>query len=191
THAMVGSKEWAVMDEVVEVVDFRGCYTRKTTRCAPVGDLPFCVRNDQIDRWTDTNDHSAPIRLCPKNPRRSLRRLRPGQEAHRETDDQYHRDADRIMPEIRHAASRGMKGEDDDEEDAADEASERPVPVRALERQRQHEHTQQRPVENRSDAVHDLDQRSKLYGHVRHDAGDDAPECDREPRYQRSEEHTS
>src|SRR6266536_2445369 len=96
-----GSKEWAVMDEVVEVVDFRSCYTKKTTRCARVGDLPFCVRNDQIDRWTDTNDHRPHIRLCPKNPGRSLRRLRWGQQTHRETDDQDHRDADRIMPEIR------------------------------------------------------------------------------------------
>ena len=74
----------------------------------------------------------------------------------------------------------GLNANAIDEEDAAQQADEGAVPVRAAHRERQDEHAEQRAVEDRSDPVHDLDQRSELHGHVRDDAGDDAPEGDGE-----------
>ena len=64
--------------------------------------------------------------------------------------------------------------------DAAEQPDERAVAVGPLEGQREHEDAEQRAVEDRTDAVDDLDQRSELHGDVRDDAGDEAPEGDGE-----------
>ena len=57
-----------------------------------------------------------------------------------------------------------------------------PVPVRPPEPEREDEHAEQRAVEDRSEPVHHLDERSELHGEVRHDARDRTPERGRDAR---------
>ncbi len=66
--------------------------------------------------------------------------------------------------------------------DPGDQSDERTGAVRAPESEREDEHAEQRAVEDRSEPVHHLDERSELHGEVRHDARDRTPERGRDAR---------
>ena len=112
----------------------------------------------------------------------------PGQDLHagalatgfviRLTSDADHDDgdhADRVVPQKRDAAGRGWSATTATTAMPAISPTNAPVPVGALEPERQHEHAEERPVEERPEAVHHLDERAEPGRIHRHDAGERAP----------------
>ena len=91
-------------------------------------------------------------------------RGRSRQQADSQADDEDDHHPERVVPEERDVPSSPDETRTATPGNAGEQADERAVAVRAPEQQREDEHAEQRPVEKRSEAVHDLDERPEPRG---------------------------
>ena len=185
------------VDHLARVLRARWCRSRRSVldgsrrrRAAPARPIRRCTRAADDDEVVARGGWRAAAPVASSSARSPSaatiesscglwHAASPVDQAHQQADDHHDDDADRIVPEKRDAAGRGVKRERRDDRHAGQQADERAVPVARLNAERQDEDAEQRPVEERPEPVDDLDQRPEAGGVDRDDAGDEAPEARR------------